>query len=372
MENNKSYYLLDYFIHYPLIHKEILTNFKLHYKNNILYGYKKSDIIYYHKNQLVLDKNYIDQFYTLNCKDFPLIEIPESTKICYDNKISNIEMRGEFDINKILYRAKDISTHFNILKLNVKMIDDQYSYKINIDYKYINNNNQLLLYLTHLGLLRVISIYNSNALNIIHNWTHSNLVLTITPKNNNHKECSYQNYFDILYQIFNKIDFPCIYFLNIKKYKEYKNIYKFGRTDNFARRFKEHIKKYGDIEVSMLQYIDKQYLSKAEIDVNHYFKKENSFIDDKDSKELVIIDDKNFKNIKNLYKKIGEKYSVNIIKLQNEIDLLLVKINDITIEKESKILYYENLLTLNSEIFKNKLLEKEKEILEIKLNNYNI
>lgn len=163
-------------------------------------------------------------------------------------------------------------------------------------------------------------------------------------------------YENIVLTLFSKFDFPCIYLLEIGKYKEFDNVYKFGRTDNFIRRYKEHSKTYNVIPiVHILQYIDPDYLSKAEVDIKNYMNSINSLITTEHHDELVSLNDKQLKSLITIYKDINHKYSVKTDVLQNKIDELNNKMELMSRDYELKL---EKLL------HKCDILEKEKIILE--------
>lgn len=167
-------------------------------------------------------------------------------------------------------------------------------------------------------------------------------------------------YKSIVCDIFSKFEFPCIYLLKLDKYNGYDNIYKFGRTDNFNRRYKEHIKTYNVFPIiTILQYIDINYLSNAENDVKKYMNEINSIISIEKHNELVLLSEKNIKVIINLYKNIGEKYTINTNILQCQIYELTNRNNLLVKENEVKILQYNQILLEKD----NKILQLENEIL---------
>jgi hypothetical protein len=174
-------------------------------------------------------------------------------------------------------------------------------------------------------------------------------------------------YSTIIIDIFSKFEFPCIYLLNIGKYKEFDNIYKFGRTDNFIRRYKEHSKNYNIIPIiSTLQYIDVDYLSKAELDIKNYMVAINSIIDIEGHEEFVKLTDKQVKSLISIYKDISKKYTTKTDYLQDKINNL---------NHQIELLNRDNEIKLIKEQHAHEILKKDYEILKkdyelLKLSNH--
>lgn len=178
--------------------------------------------------------------------------------------------------------------------------------------------------------------------------------------NNMRNNISGDIYKSIIYDIF-RFKFPCIYLLKIGGYREYTNVYKFGRTDNFIRRYKEHNKSYNLVlSIIILQYIDNEYLSKAENDIRKYMRDISALIQDEQHNELVSLSDNQIKTLVDIYSEISQKYSVknnslqeNINELNHQIEILNknneiedLKYNKIILEKDNKILQLEHELFL--------------------------
>jgi len=97
-------------------------------------------------------------------------------------------------------------------------------------------------------------------------------------------------------------------------YQDNDIVCKFGFTDDFERRTKEHIKTYGKINnanLHLLKYanIDASLISNAEVNVKNLFKQ--YFYDYHNHKEIVIINNDMLKTAYNTFELINRKYIVN-------------------------------------------------------------
>lgn len=328
--------------------------------NNYIYAYiKKNTWIKssesYCKAKVLIKKEWLGDKsnFTDNTTTMNVVEIANIPKMIINDKELNIEIRtlGVISIDNILFRVKDVATEFNVPKLRDTIIDKRSSYEENIDYKKIQiTNGNPYLYLTYIGFLRFIFISRGSKvasdfqkwiMDIIYKCQFGNyeerrsLIKSISP-----------DYSNIVCDIFSKFEFPCIYLLGIGNYKEFSNVYKFGRTNDFNRRYREHSKTYNVTPtVCILQYIDLDYLSKAETEIKNYMNDINALIQTDNHDELVILNDKQIKSVMNIYKHVSHTYSAKTDILQEQINSLKHQLE--LLEKDNKIM----------------LLEKEKELL---------
>ncbi len=88
-----------------------------------------------------------------------------------NNKIINIEIRGEREHNKIYFKVKDVSVSFEMPNLNDTILRDISKYELNIHYKFfiINNSDKSriltskkFLYLTYNGILHLCTFKTPN------------------------------------------------------------------------------------------------------------------------------------------------------------------------------------------------------------------
>lgn len=375
--DNISYYNLDdvrnmfpnVFVNNKLSSRKLILSLDIT-TDDYMYAYLKKNVWVpsnelYCKAKILIKKRWIDS----KCnKDIINAEIADIPKMVINGKELNIEIRTEgiISIDTILFRVKDIAVEFNVPKLRDNITDKRSSYEENIDYKKINTGgNGPYLYLTYSGFLRFIFVSRGSKvvleiqkwmMDIIYNCQFGNkeekinLMKTILP--------DYQN---IVYDIFSKFTFSCVYLLGIGNYKEYLNVYKFGRTNDFCRRYREHSKMYNCTPtVCILQYIDEDYLSKAEVEIKNYMNDINTLIQTENHDELVSLTEKQVKSVMTIYKNIGHTYSAKTDILQEQINKLthqielLEKDNRIRmLEKEKELLSKDNkILTLENELLK--------------------
>lgn len=130
---------------------------------------------------------------------------------------------------------------------------------------------------------------------------------------------------NVVKQIFNKnvSTIPCIYLLSLNTVKDLRSTFniptdyddkmivcKYGCTEDIERRIKEHQNNYGKInkvnlELVLFSYIDPKYIFDAEKSISNYFHKYKLNKDE----EIIIIDNKDMKNIKAQYDMVQQAYS---------------------------------------------------------------
>jgi len=323
----------------------------------------------YCKSKLFIKKEWIDNKKNISMVNNNLSTV-EFPKILINGIELNIEIKtiGSISIDNILFRVKDIAVEFNTPNLKDTILSKRTLYEENIDYKKLKSNGAVpYLYLTYNGFLRFIFVSRGSKIaSELQQWM--SLILYKFQFGNQKEKLDIiktviPDYANIVTDIFGKFEFPCIYLLGIGEYKNYTNVYKFGRTDNFNRRYKEHNKTYNVIcTICILQYIDSDYLSKAETEIKNYMNDINALIQIDNHDELVSLSDKQVKSLINIYKHISQSFSTKTDILQKQIDELkhqmelLIKNNEITILKETHI---NELLKKDNEllILENKLLK---------------
>lgn len=317
--------------------------------NDYIYAYPKKDTWTvsnesYCKAKVLVKKEWLDTKVCIIQE--PSAEIANVPKMVINGKELNIEIRtiGPVSMDTILFRVKDVATEFDTPKLRDSITDKRSTYEENVDYKKLNTGgNSPYLYLTYIGLLRFIFVSRgSKVVSEVQRWImdiiykcqfgnreeRTSLVKTIVP-----------NYSDIVCDIFSKFEFSCIYLIGIGNYKEHTNVYKFGRTNDFNRRYKEHTKTYNTIPtVCILQHVDTDYLPKAEVDVKQYMTDINVLIQTENHDELVTLTDKQVKSVMNIYKHIGHTYSAKTDVLQEQITTLKHQLELLERDTELKLL----------------------------------
>lgn len=372
--NNNIYYNVD---DIRCTYPNIFTNGKLSSRkiistlditsNDYIYAYFKKDTWVvsnesYCKAKVLIKKEWM--YSKTNTDQEPTAEIANVPKMVINGKELNIEIRtiGPVSMDTILFRVKDIATEFDMPKLRDSITDKRSAYEENIDYKKINTGGSTpYIYLTYNGFLRFIFVSRGSKvvsevqkwiMDIIYKCQFGNkeekvaLVKTIVP-----------NYSDIVCDIFGKFSFSCVYLLGVGNYKEYTNVYKFGRTNDFNRRYKEHSKTYNCVPtVCILQHIDEDYLPRAEVEIKNYMNDINVLIQTENRDELVSLTEKQIKSLMTIYKNIGHTYSVKTDVLQEQITSLKHQLELLERDNTIKLLEKDNkILTLENELLKSKV-----------------
>jgi hypothetical protein len=131
----------------------------------------------------------------------------------------------------------------------------------------------------------------------------------------------------------NPVKTSCIYLIKTNKFKEevldIEDIYKFGYTNDLARRLVEHEKRYGfDIEVQLFAPVPEHFLKEAENEVKSYFALCNCLYPVKSYNELVKINEKDLPLVSKFYQSISQKYckSFEVIAAENALLKKILKV----------------------------------------------
>lgn len=354
---------------------------------------KKTGSIYINKNEL---SEILDNETTNNLPKAPPLII-DSDLVFFKDEEGNeyqVPMRGERTKDKIYFQVKKIAELFqmpNLIKVlqnnhtNYSEMDHYIWYYVSsgtssrndmsfgnnvssISSEIPNNKHVKELYLTYKGLMKVIDTSRSGIGYKFKTWideiVFNSLFGTKEAKTNILSKVLNVDA-DHLKSIMNKsaINISCLYLIDINKNDNNQKIYKYGYTDNITRRFKEHIKTYGDdIKLDTFILIPVLELSKAE----NEFKKSISnykYIFEEQN-ELISLCTESYINVKNIFKTISEKYCGN---LKNQISIYENEIKDLknNYDNEIKDLKYN----LNNKIsnLKHELELKNKEIEMMKI-----
>ena len=133
----------------------------------------------------------------------------------------------------------------------------------------------------------------------------------------------------------------CIYLIKIGNYsnvsqylekthhdKSNKIVYKYGKSDDFARRLTEHnsffnVKLGLDSKVMCFSLVDNQYTRKAESEIQLYVENKYQMVKFKEtnSKETFICTKEELKKIKKKYTEVGNKYYEKLVHTRHQLDL---------------------------------------------------
>ncbi len=320
----------------------------------------------------------------------PLLELSEDE--CFKDKdghVLDVEVRGERNEDKVVFKAKDIARIFEMENLNHVIVNKKsfvkgqdyhvYSVQTNLPGREPNKNRiKPCIFLTCNGLLKVVFSSRSGIAKNFRNWATKVIYTTHMGTTQQREEVSRS--------ILNKADpkavkavlgksvcgTPCIYLFSLGKVKDLRkldafkdvlknisdgSVYKWGRTTDLKRRTGEHNITYGSIEgikinLEIYAHVDPIYTCRAEKDVKDYFKPYKVSIEN--FKELVLLTREEFLETKEKYNQLREEYGGCLKEIVDK---------NILYEQEIKELNYQ-LTIKNKDI---SLLEKDLEILNLKL-----
>lgn len=287
----------------------------------------------------------------------PILHLDDSEKFHdADGNIIEIETRGERHRKKIYFKVKDVSIGFGMpsLSKNIlrhKYVDVENGYEYGLHYKAFkrvpsgeSNKQEMALYLTYKGLLRVLFVSRNKNVDKFQDWAEEKL-FTIQMGTRDQKIKLGAEILNTsprtLKAIFDKhaSTFPSIYLMSLGKVRELREtfgipadkpddstVYKFGFSEDLARRVMELESEYSKLpgvtmQIATFQIIDVKYTSEAENEVRDTcsafevrVKKTTQGFN-----ELIVLDDKQFANLKKLYRRIGDEFAGATLGLQKQI-----------------------------------------------------
>jgi prophage antirepressor-like protein len=258
----------------------------------------------------------------------------------------DITVRGKKTQKGAYFNAYDLGKAFDYNRLSVVVADVNIDYVYGKDFIYfysvfdVRNSNakqnqtdkNKVLYLTYMGVLKVLVCARGNKAERFHEWT-SRILFTIQMGSQEDKVAAEALNVDVstVTQLFRKSSraIPCVYLFevgtvgnmrqhfNLENFKDDNDkVYKYGRTEDMARRAGEHQKKYGKLKdntfgLTVFSYIDETYVSKAETKLKHYFDNMNVNVVDTKHNELVVINKSKLLTMKELYNDMYIHFSGN-------------------------------------------------------------
>lgn len=278
-----------------------------------------------------------------------------------DGNVIEIETRGERYRNKIYFRVKDVSIGFGILRLNDTLTNKERGYERGIHYttfkresrhindvsKNTNKPSKTTLYLTYKGLLRVLFVSRNKHVDKFQDWAEEKL-FTIQMGTREQKVKLGAEILNTSPRTLKAVldkhasNFPSIYLMSLGKVRELREtfgipvdkpddstVYKFGFTEDLSRRVIELEKQYSKLQgvtvtLGTFYFVDPKYTSEAENKVRElcgaFEVRINKTV--QGFNELVVLDEKQFTIVKDLYSKYGEHFAGATLALQKEIAIL--------------------------------------------------
>lgn len=346
----------------------------------------------------------------------PLLELTEEE--CFKDKNGrklDVEVRGERSEDKVVFKAKDIARIFEMDNLNIVIVEKK-SFVKGEDYHVYSINNRLTngesstngskpcIFLTYNGLLKVVFESRSGIAKTFRSWA-TKVIYTAhlgTPiQREEVSKTILRADSKCVKTVLSKSvhTTPCIYLFSLGKVKDLRKleyfkealknasggtVYKWGRTIDLKRRTGEHNITYGSIEgvtlvLEIYAHIDPINVISAESDIKNYFNSEvyHDPILLENFKELVILNREEFLTTREKYNDLQNQYGGCLKDLVDKNNLqsqeikelkyeLTIKNKDIEL-KNKDIELLEKDVKLERERSKSSLLEKEVEILNLKL-----
>nr|QOI90535.1 hypothetical protein HWQ62_00404 [Pyramimonas orientalis virus] len=265
----------------------------------------------------------------------------------------DIEMRGKKNEDKAYFKAIDIGKAFDIKDINHRILHTQSDHVYDTHYTFFilkdsvkYRAEQKVLYLTYLGVLKVLFCARGNNAQKFNKWA-TRILFTMQMGSQEDKDSLAAEALNVdvsTVKLFRKScrAVPCVYLFevgtvgnmrqhfNLKNFKDDNDkVYKFGRTEDMARRSGEHQNTYGKLKdnsfsLAVFSYIDELYASKAETKLKQFFNNMNVNVEDAKHNELIVMNKSKFKTMKDLYNNMYIEFSGNnkdLIKQMQEMQL---------------------------------------------------
>lgn len=277
-----------------------------------------------------------------------------------DGNVIEIETRGERNRKKIYFRVKDVSVGFEMPSLSKNLLrhiylDVQNGYERGVHYKPFkrvpsgdtNKQSNTSLYLTYRGLVRVLFVSRNKNVDKFQDWAEEKL-FTIQMGTREQKVKLGAEILNTSPRTLKAVldkhasNFPSIYLMSLGKVRELRetfgipvdkpddsSVYKFGFTEDLSRRVIELEKQYSKLQgvtmtLGTFYFVDTKYTSEAENKVRElcgaFEVRINKTV--QGFNELVVLDEKQFTIVKDLYSKYGEHFAGATLALQKEIAIL--------------------------------------------------
>jgi hypothetical protein len=323
-----------------------------------------------------------------------VINLKDNEKFKNDKgEIIEIKTIGERKVDKIFFRVKDVMKNFGMDFLNDAIIKKTGGYKSDIDYVYFivkpdnyrrttnknktadnTSDNKVIkeLYLTYIGILRVLFVSRNNNVNSFIKWAAEKL-FALQMGSNEQKKQLVADTLGVSAKVISELlntdtnTLPCVYLFSLgyvkdlresividDKYKDDDIVYKYGFTKDLGRRTNEHIAKYNKIKGVELKlkyhcYVDPQYVSDAEGNIRNTMKALNSKLDYDNTEELVVLTNNTIQIVKDQFELAGKKYMGHFAEIITRNKELETALNNIKTQTDflTNAMKYEHELNMN-------------------------
>lgn len=300
-------------------------------------------------------------------EDEDLVFFKDEEGVEYD-----VLMRGSRTREGIYFKVKDVERVFRMKRLDHLLMKSDTIYSHGSEYQWFtttvatirSNDASRELYLTYSGLKHVIEASRSGVGYKFKQWI-DEIVFSAAFGTQEQKVAAVKKLLNVdadhLKQIMGKSPtlISCLYLIDTLLTDGGRRVFKYGFTDNVMRRFKEHIKTYGDgIKLDTFVLIPILDLSKAERDfkncVSRYQFKQGT------QAELISLCDEAYVNVKNIFASVSRNYCGNV---KDQIAIYEQEVRDLQ-HQVAKIQLECDLKLSES---KNVILTRDNEILQLKM-----
>ena len=256
-----------------------------------------------------------------------------------DGNTLYVNVVGERKYGACYFSVKDLMKAFDMKYLDKVILDPKKSYIENVHYKIfssqktfstfstIGGKSRESLYLTYHGLIHMTTTSRSKNLQPYLIWILETLCTiqlgTIEDKRQLVSKVTGMSIQDVKSMCSASANvISCLYLFELGSVKDMKGeltiledmndsdvLYKWGRTEDLARRSYEHARMYGlHIKLIYKGFIDEKYLVEAEAEIRSFFSNKKYKTSIKGHNEISIIAKKDMKDVKKFYDAVSEKY----------------------------------------------------------------
>lgn len=300
------------------------------------------------KKDLVRSKKFSKSFVQVNQVDekikpgankrldgIEIIDLPkelDQNEFCFfkdsEGNEHNVQMFGERNKDNIFFSLKDVERVFELNRLEDALTHSNSSFLYKEHFiKSFNatfpvrvrglENKEIVTLLTFKGLLKVINDCKKGRgkkfLEYLESIIFSSIAGVVEQRTESINSLC-QGKLDLFREVFGKHtgDVACLYILKTGLNERGFDIYKYGFTKNLDKRFKQHIKMYGDnLELEYFCFIDIDKLSAAEVELSDCL---SSFNQKSDlpglgsQTELLFLNSSRKKNVKSVMESIYKQF----------------------------------------------------------------
>jgi hypothetical protein len=317
----------------------------------------------------------------------PILKLTDDEKFVdiYGNKL-DIEVRGTKEMNNIYFKVIDVANKFKLGDVKTILLNSDSSFRKELHYKLFKlpkvidpdcnsiKKGQKALFLTFKGLTKLLYVSHSKNAEHFQDWANKLLFThqlgTKEQKTKLANKLLGANISDVK-TVFNASSYKigAIYLITLGYVKDLRNTFnivdsfddnhvvvKYGRTDDLKRRLSElqiEYNKFTNVNVmlKLYSYIDNDLAPKAEHSIKTILEFTKNTLPYPGHNELAIINPDNFGKFKTIYDDIRMKYAGPLADY-------IHKITNLEKDHQMEIMKLEH---------QNALLQKENEILQLKL-----